>query len=125
MNFTMVGIILFTQNYEECIDFYGRILELETLQKIDRVGEQLTTFMLGDTYLMVEKGGAAHNSAKAVESCPIKFRFIVPDVNTTCDELRNKGITVNVIDHTWGVTAEFSDPDGNRCALRSNEGFGD
>jgi lactoylglutathione lyase len=26
--------------------------------------------------------------------------------------------------HGWGITAEFADPDGNRCALRSDQGFG-
>ncbi len=124
MNFTKAGIILFTQKYEECVDFYGRILELEFLHRIDRPGERLTTFLLGDTYLMVETGGVAHDGVKPVEKSPVKFRFNVPDVKSTADELRNKGISVKVIDHTWGTTAEFSDPDGNRCALRSNDGFG-
>jgi lactoylglutathione lyase len=125
MNFTMAGVILFTQNYEECVNFYGDILELEMLHKIDRVGEQLTTFNLGDTYLMVETGGIAHGNPKTIESSPIKFRFNVPNVKATCDELRSKGIAVEVFDHTWGMTAEFHDPDGNCCALRSDKGFGE
>lgn len=59
MNFTMAGIILFTQNYEKCVTFYGETLDLKLLHKIDRPGERFTTFMLGDTYLMVETGGIA------------------------------------------------------------------
>ena len=124
MHFTMAGIILFTQNYEECVSFYGGTLELEMLYKIDRVDEQLTTFRLGDTYLMVETGGIADCNPKTVKNSPIKFRFNVPNVKAACDELRNKGVTIKVFEHTWGMTAEFHDPDGNCCALRSDEGFG-
>jgi len=124
MDFTKAGIILFTQNYKECVDFYGNILELETLHEIDRPGERLTTFSLGDTYLMIETGGVAHDGPKPIECCPTKFRFNVPDVKAASDELRSKGIKVRVVDNSWGTTAEFSDPDGNRCALRSNKGFG-
>lgn len=105
--------------------FYGRALELEFLHKIDRVDERLTTFMLGNTYVIAETGSVAHDRAKGVEGCPIKFRFNVPDVKATCDEIRIKGIEINVLDHTWGATAEFSDPDGNLCALMLNDGFGD
>jgi len=125
MKFTMAGIILFTQNHERCVEFYGSVLDLEILHTIDRPGERLTTFLLGDTYLMVETGGVASLEAKTVEQNPIKFRFNVPDVLATCEVLRSKGVDLNVIDHTWGTTAEFSDPDGNVCALRSDEGFGE
>jgi lactoylglutathione lyase len=86
MNFTMAGIILFTQKYEECVVFYGQTLELEILHRIDRVGEQLTTFMLGDTYLMIETGGVAHEGKKTVANSPIKFRFNVPDVKANCGQ---------------------------------------
>ncbi len=125
MNFTKPGIILFTQKYEECVDFYGRVLELEFLHKIDRPGEQLTTFSLGDTYLMVESGGVAYDGVKPVENSPVILRFNVADVMATGNELRSRGVAVNVTVHKWGTTAGFSDPDGNRCALRSNDGFGD
>ncbi len=119
MQFTMAGIILFTQNYEECVEFYGSALELKTLHTIDRPGEKLTTFLLGDTYLMVETGGVASDETKTLEQNPTKLRFNVPDVLATSVALKNKGINVNVIEHTWGATAEFVDPDGNLCALRS------
>ncbi len=39
MKFTMAGIILFTQNYEECVEFYNSALDLEILHTIDRPGE--------------------------------------------------------------------------------------
>ena len=38
--------------------------------------------------------------------------------------LQKAGHQVEVIDRSWGTTAKFSDPDGNRCALRSQRDFG-
>ncbi|WP_299508585.1 VOC family protein [uncultured Roseobacter sp.] len=125
MKYTMAGIILFTENYEECVEFYGSALGLETLHKIDRPGERLTTFLLGDTYLMVESGGVSSASSKTIEQNPTKLRFNVSDVLETSSVLRGNGIDVHIFEHTWGVTAEFTDPDGNLCALRSDEGFGE
>lgn len=125
MNFTRSGVILFTQNYEACVAFYGSVLGLEILHKIDREGERLTTFSLGGTYLMIETGGVASQSAKTVAQNPTKFRFNVPDVPATADLLRRKGVDVSVATYTWGTIAEFTDPDGNLCALRSDEGFGE
>lgn len=125
MKFTNAGHILFTEKYEECVDFYGERLELELMHEIDRDGEQLTTFSLGGTYLMVERGGVAHVNVKRVDACPTKLRFNVPDVETACETLRDKGIDIEIVRHDWGTTAEFSDPDGNPCALRSDDGFGE
>lgn len=125
MNFTRSGIILFTQNYEDCVAFYGSVLGLEILHEIDREGERLTTFSLGGAYLMIETGGVASQSAKTVAQNPTKFRFNVPDVSATADLLQRKGLDVSVATYTWGTIAEFTDPDGNLCALRSDEGFGE
>ena len=41
------------------------------------------------------------------------------------NNLKDSGVDVTVAVHTWGTTAEFTDPDGNVCALRSDDGFGD
>jgi lactoylglutathione lyase len=125
MKFTKAGIILFTEKYEECVNFYGKVLGLKTLHEIDRPGERLTTFSLGDTYLMVESGGVACASSKTAQTCPTKFRFNVSDVEATCNELRSRNLDTEIVVHSWGMTAEFCDPDGNRCALRTDKGFGD
>ncbi|MEM7061449.1 MAG: VOC family protein [Pseudomonadota bacterium] len=124
MNFTKAGIILNTENYEDCVHFYGGTLGLPLLHQIDRPGEKLTTYALGETYLMIETEGTSCTGTKPVDICPAKFRFNVPDVEATSDALRRKGVDIEVNHYSWGVTAEFSDPDGNRCALRSDEGFG-
>ena len=125
MKFTTAGIILFTENYEQCVAFYGTTLGLETLHAIDREGEKLTTFSLGGAYLMVETGGTASRSAKCVSENPTKLRFNVADVTATARDLGRKGVDVRVAVHDWGTTAEFTDPDGNLCALRSDAGFGE
>ncbi len=69
--------------------------------------------------------GVSSNSAKTIEQNPTKLRFNVPDVLQTSGLLKRKGIDVQIFEHTWGVTAEFTDPDSNLCALRSDAGFGD
>ncbi len=125
MRYTIAGVVLFTERYKACVDFYRRALELEVLHEIDRMDERLTTFALGDTYLMVEGDGVGSDEVKTVESCPTKLRFNVPDVDAAADILRDRGVEVGVIEHSWGTTAEFADPDGNPCALRSDQGFGD
>ena len=124
MQFSKAGIILNTENYRECVRFYGDVLGLEALYQIDRPGEQLTCFDLGGAYLMVEPGGRSHSGVKPVDQCPTKFRFNVEDVDKVSADLRTKGVNIDVRRHEWGTTAEFADPDGNRCALRSDEGFG-
>ena len=117
MKFTRAGFILNPENYQECVYFYGNILGLEFMFKIDRKGEKLTTFDLGGVYLMIETGGIAQHGGKFMATCPTKLRFNVSDIQATCANLRRKGIQAKVIDHSWGTTAEFFDPDGNRCAL--------
>ena len=124
MNFSKAGIILNTENYRDCVRFYGDTLGLELLFEIDRPSERLTCFDLGGAYLMVETGGQSHPEVKPVDRCPTKFRFNVADVEAVAADLRSKGISIDVHHHDWGTTAEFSDPDGNRCALRSDDGFG-
>ena len=124
MKFTRAGFILNPENYQECVYFYGNILGLEFMFKIDRKGEKLTTFDLGGVYLMIETGGIAQHGGKSMATCPTKLRFNVSDIQATCANLRRKGIQAKVIDHRWGTTAEFFEPDGNRCALRSEKGFG-
>ena len=56
MNFTQAGVILYTQIYRECVDFYGDALCLDLKFEIVRAGEKLTTFSLGGIYLMIEPG---------------------------------------------------------------------
>ena len=124
MKFNKTGIILNTENYQACVTFYGEILGLAQLYQIDRPGETLTCFDMGGAYLMVETGGTSQPEGKTLETCPVKFRFNVDDVSDAAAELMACGVGVTVKEHDWGTTGEFHDPDGNRCALRSDRDFG-
>jgi lactoylglutathione lyase len=73
---------------------------------------------------MVETGSTAHVGTKPIDTCRTKFRFNVSKLQAECLKLQKKGVDLTIIDHDWGATAQFSDPDGNRCALRSDAGFG-
>ena len=124
MQFSRAGIILVTRSYRDCVPFYGEVLGLALMFRLDRADSTLTCFDLGGAYLMVEPGGPpARESGKAGDSA-VKLRFNVANVEASAMALRGKGVEVTVHQHDWGTTAEFADPDGNRCALRSDRGFG-
>jgi len=123
MEFARTGLILNTKNYLECVHFYGSVLGLPISHRIGQGDDEITVFGLGDVYLMVEHGGRSHSGIKPTDLCPTKFRFNVMDVEASSAELRQKGVEVAVKHHAWGTTAEFADPDGNRCALRSEHDF--
>ena len=121
MQFSKAGIILLTARYEDCVAFYRDVLELPLMFQLDRADSTLTCFDLGGVYLMVEPG--LPDTGTATYS-PVKLRFNVEDVEGSAARLREKSVDSVVQRHSWGITAEFTDPDGNRCALRSEQGFG-
>lgn len=121
MQFSKAGIILLTARYADCVAFYGKVLELSLLFQLDREDSTLACFDMGGAYLMVEPG---RPEADGSGRSPVKLRFNVGDVEVTAEALRKKGVGIIVQHHDWGTTAEFNDPDGNRCALRSDHGFG-
>ena len=124
MNPVRCGIILNTENHQACVTFYGETLGLPYALDITPDDPEITCFDLGGAYLMVETGGCRHNGTKPVDRCPTKFRFNVGNLDAAVATLRERGVDMEVLHHPWGTTAEFCDPDGNRCALRSEHGFG-
>ena len=128
MQITRTGVILNTERYEACVAFYRDVLGLEVLfeksWEEDGKQEGLTCFDFGGAYLMVETGGrASDGGTKPVESCPMKLRFNSRDLDADAAHLEARGIAVTRTDNPWGRTAEFCDPDGNRCALREERNF--
>ncbi|WP_120502487.1 VOC family protein [Roseovarius sp. EL26] len=117
------GIILNTENYSECVRFYRDSLGLPVSFEKEDPGGQLTCFEFTGAYLMVETGGDAVSGCKPITRCPTKLRFNVFDIEAAVAQLESTGVTVDVRFHSWGTTAEFCDPDGNRCALRSVTDF--
>ena len=113
------GVILFTKLYEECVAFYADVLGLEILFTDD----ELTCFEYGAAYLMVERGGVLSAAEKTRAQNPTCIRFNVKDVKGETTALREKGLKINYQEHSWGVIAQFFDPDGNLCSLRDEKMF--
>ena len=124
MQIEKFGIILNTEHYAACVSFYRDALQLEVLFEKATEEERLTCFDLGGVYLMVESGGRASAGGKPPADCPSKLRFNVADVEAAVAELARRGVRAELRRRPWGITAEFHDPDGNRCALREVAGFG-
>ena len=125
MNYTRTGLILMTEHYEDCVDFYTRVLELPILHSFDNEHSKLTCCDMGaGNYLMIETWGTAVPGGKSPQQNPVWLRFNVNDVEETADLLRNKGVQLTVRKEPWGTVADFLDPDGNYCSLRDEASFG-
>ena len=119
MKFDRTGLILYTINYEQCVDFYKNILELPIMFTSD----MLTCFQLGESYLMVElddEGNREDNSSHRIKTC---IRLNVSDVKSAANRLIEKNIEVDYQEHSWGTIAKFLDPDGNLCAFKDSDMF--
>jgi len=124
MQYTRTGIIFCTENYDECVHFYSDVLDLPVLHTLDNEHSKLTCFdMGGSNYLMIETGGKAIPEGKTLDENQVWLRFNVEDVEKSADELKQKGIDVNVRKEVWGTVADFKDPDGNICSLRDEATF--
>ena len=108
------GIILGTERYEACLEFYRDLLELPVwFEK-----EGLCCLHFGDGYLMIETGGHARDGRKSNAENPTMLRFNVADVDSAADLLEARGIPVRRKSFDWGQVATFTDPDGNACELK-------
>jgi lactoylglutathione lyase len=109
------GIILGTERFEDCVAFYRYVLELPVWY--EKPG--LVCLRFGDGYLMVETGGVARDSPKSQSENPTMLRFNVDNVGEAAEELRRRGIDVEVQTYSWGTVGTFSDPDGNVCEFKN------
>jgi len=107
------GIILFTEKYEECVAFYRDVVELPVMY----VQNDLTCFLFGGSYLMVEPDGIAKDK-KDISQNPTTLRFDVDSFDESVKFLQGKGVDVSVQVYDWGTVGEFYDPDGHRCSLK-------
>ncbi len=119
MKYERTGVILCTEMYDECVEFYSHVLSLPILEVLDDEHSKLTVLGFGaDTYLMVETGGEAIPSGKNVKQNPVWLRFNVKSVEDASQELLEKGIDVKIRREKWGTVGDFCDPDGNICSFR-------
>lgn len=115
MNVAQYGIILFVEKYEACVAFYRDVVSLEVAYTKD----SLTRFRFGSAYLMVEQDGRGSSRRKRRGRNPAVLRFDVTDLEAAAVELQGKGILVERQSFDWGCIGVFTDPDGNRCELKS------
>lgn len=123
MNIERNGIILNTERYDECVNFYSIILNLPILFQLNEEHSHLTCFEFGGAYLMIEKEGVAKDSVKSIEENPTKLRFNVSNVDDALCHLNEMGISAKVSRHAWGSTINICDPDGNRIGIRDEASF--
>ncbi len=109
------GIILGTEKFGECVQFYRDVLGLSVWYE----KPSLVCLRFGDGYLMIETGGHASTARKSNAQNPTMLRFNVDDVDAAAQELRAKGVAVTCRDFTWGKVATFLDPDGNACEFKN------
>lgn len=107
MKYERTGVILCTEKYDECVEFYSDVLNLPILKTLDDKYSKLTVLRFGEnTYLMVETGGNAIPSGKDLIQNPVWLRFNVKSVEDAAAELLNKGIDVKVRKEVWGTVGE-------------------
>ncbi|KZK78398.1 Glyoxalase-like domain protein [Pseudovibrio sp. W64] len=109
------GVILFTENFEACVQFYEHTLGLQVIERTP----DLVSFRFGSSYLMVERGGHGSPTQKPRRQNPCVLRFNTDDMDTAIELLNAKGLDVQPQTFDWGTIAAFTDPDGNLCELKS------
>lgn len=109
-----VGLILGTERFDACVQFYRDTLELPVW--FEKPG--LVCMRFGSGYLMVEQGGVAVTGRKSNAQNPTMLRLNVEDVDRAAEILRAQGVEVTVTQYDWGRVGTFLDPDGNACELK-------
>ncbi|WP_278350160.1 MULTISPECIES: VOC family protein [Marinobacter] len=122
-NIARYGIILNTENFEECVAFYRDLFGLRQLFEKKEGDFKLACLEYGNGYLMVEQGGKAKNGVKSPKEGSFKLRFNVEDLEVALAEIRAWGIQAEIQESSWGRTINISDPDGNRVGVRDEAGF--
>lgn len=116
MKIDTTGFILYTLNYEACIHFYEKILELPVLYR--KPG--LTCFQFHGAYLMVEIDDEHEGvEVRLPERDRFCLRINVADVKEACNGLDKHEVAYRYSEFEWGTVAQFRDPDGNKIAFRS------
>lgn len=119
MKLGRTGIILNTENYQACVDFYRDLFRLPILFQMNG----LTCFDFMGSYLMIETGGKAKSAEKTPAECPSKLRFNVPDLEAALQSVKAYGIDAVIERQPWGSTINIHDPDGNRIGIRDEAMF--
>jgi lactoylglutathione lyase len=118
MNIVRSGLILNTENYDACVDFYMRLFGLPILYQHQQGEFRLTCLDNHGAYLMIETGGVASPQVKTMRQGSTKLRFNVSCIEAALVTLRAFGIDADIVENDWGATINIHDPDGNRVGIR-------
>jgi lactoylglutathione lyase len=119
MEFDRTGIILYTIEYQKCVEFYEKIIGLTKMFET----KNLTCFEFGNSYLMVELDDEYDGTQNELERIKTCLRMNIQNVKKLADKLTEKNVEVDYQEHSWGTVAKFYDPDGNLCAFKDSEKF--
>ena len=123
MQILRTGIILNVEKFDECVNFYRDLFDLEVLFE-QRSGDfRLTCLEFGGSYLMIENDGVAKPEGKSITENATKLRFNVDDINEALQKLKYFGIDAKIERFEWGSTINIFDPDGNRISIRDGAKF--
>ena len=123
MQILRTGIILNVEKFDECVNFYRDLFDLEVLFE-QRSGDfRLTCLEFGGSYLMIENDGYAKPQGKSLQEAASKLRFNVADLDSVLAGIRARGIEAEITRNDWGSTINLFDPDGNRVGIRDEETF--
>ncbi|MNI53459.1 Glyoxalase-like domain protein [compost metagenome] len=114
MKIKETGIILFTENYEQAVEYYVNRIGLTLRLKNDH----LSFLEFGNSYLLIEGNGVASETAKTRAQNPVCLRVDVYDFEQTVIELLGRGVDVEVRKFTWGTVGVIIDPEGNRIEIK-------
>ena len=108
------GFILYVINYDDCVEFYKKVLELPILY----IKDGITCFDFHGPYLMIERTDEPIDDPgqRRDRSC---LRINVDNVQKWCAALDKHNVPYNYSEFQWGTIAKFRDPDGNLLGFRS------
>ena len=101
-----VEIARFTENLNEIIQFYQKVLAVEPAVR----SEGMAIFMLGETKLFFHRSYSPGEGELPPEN---HLAFSVPDVDAACAQLTAAGSSIEVAgkEYYWGYSAYLRDPD--------------
>lgn len=123
MEIVRTGIILNTENYGSCVNFYKTLFGFEVLFEEISGDFQLTCFDFFGAYLMIETGGTARSEGRSIDDSPVKIRINVADIDQALVKIKTYGIEAQIQKSSWGTTINIHDPDGNRVGIRDEKTF--
>ncbi|MAX11810.1 MAG: hypothetical protein CL710_05995 [Chloroflexi bacterium] len=115
-NMKLAGVIIWTQNFDEMINFYKEVLDL----KPKSLRKNFVNFEWHNLKLSI----SVHE--KVIDTAKDPFRIMInlesDDIFSIYDDLLAKGVEFirEPEDESWGFVASFYDPDGNILQLIQN-----